>query len=127
MILAGKIWAVMEVHFMKHQILIFWHQRVIDLPMLILLISMLSYTSINYDRKHPSRIGITDWITPENPPSESWNKLRKNQKLIQPKNKHALPLKSLQWPKHSRPLVIQLLCWKMALGDDFSLKIKVFK
>ena len=42
--------------------------------------------------KHPSRIGITDWITPENPPSESWNKLRKNQKLIQPKNKHALPL-----------------------------------
>ena len=42
--------------------------------------------------KHPSRIGITDWITSENPPSELWNKLRKNQKLIQPKNKHALPL-----------------------------------
>ena len=42
--------------------------------------------------KHPSRIGITDWITPENPPSESWNKLRENQKLIQPKNEHALPL-----------------------------------
>ena len=34
--------------------------------------------------KHPSRIGITDWITSENPPSELWNKLRKNQKLIQP-------------------------------------------
>ena len=42
--------------------------------------------------KHPSRIGITDWITPENPPSELWNKLRKNQKLVQPKNKNALPL-----------------------------------
>ena len=42
--------------------------------------------------KHPSRIGITDWITPENPPGELWNKHRRNQKLIQPKNKHALPL-----------------------------------
>lgn len=42
--------------------------------------------------KHPSRIGITDWITPEDSPSETWQKLRKNQKLICPENRRALPL-----------------------------------
>ena len=78
--------------------------------------------------KHPSRIGITDWITSENPPSELWNKLRKNQSLSSPKTNMLYLSRNLLWPSTSDGWLPNFYAGKWHLGDEgFCPKIKVLK